>query len=266
MAISQLPAAPSKSDPATFNARAEALVAALNNLVTEINAQANTNTFNLGFATAAQGAKADAASSIFAPITKIGCLNNQLVVTSNLTLTSSHIGALIIWSAGSISLPAINSVISGSIFILKNTAAVPLNLIANGNSHDISSLTIYPFETICIQSDGGSFFREVYRSRKTNLGVNQSWTDVKSSRAFSVNYTNTTGAPIQVSITVYQPTSSSFDFIVDDGNGSGARSIAGCCGIGGSYSLYSVILQNGCSYQLRTLTGSPSIYSWFELR
>jgi hypothetical protein len=51
MAITPLPPAPSKSDPTTFNARAEALVAALNNLVTEINAQANTNTFNLGFVT-----------------------------------------------------------------------------------------------------------------------------------------------------------------------------------------------------------------------
>jgi hypothetical protein len=67
MAITPLPPAPSKSDPTTFNARAEALVAALNNLVTEINAQANTNTFNLGFATAAQGAKADAAAPLMSP-------------------------------------------------------------------------------------------------------------------------------------------------------------------------------------------------------
>jgi len=39
MAISQLPAAPSKSDPATFNTRAEALVAALQTMINEINSQ-----------------------------------------------------------------------------------------------------------------------------------------------------------------------------------------------------------------------------------
>jgi hypothetical protein len=39
MAISQLPAAPSKSDPTTFNTRAEALVAALQTMINEINSQ-----------------------------------------------------------------------------------------------------------------------------------------------------------------------------------------------------------------------------------
>ena len=39
MAISQLPTPPSKLDPATFNARAESLVAALQTMINEINAQ-----------------------------------------------------------------------------------------------------------------------------------------------------------------------------------------------------------------------------------
>lgn len=96
-----------------------------------------------------------------------------------------------------------------------------------------------------------------------NIGVNQTWTDVTSTRALSTTYTNSTGKPIQVSVTV---------------NGSGNSTPSGPAStflIGGvvvgkiwsssssqAGSPYTHIIPNGVTY---SATGDTLI-SWFELR
>ena len=42
-------------------------------------------------------------------------------------------------------------------------------------------------------------------SGDTGIGYGQTWQDVKASRAFGVTYTNSTGKPIEVSVTGYWP-------------------------------------------------------------
>jgi hypothetical protein len=95
------------------------------------------------------------------------------------------------------------------------------------------------------------------------IGVNQTWTDVTSTRALSTTYTNSTGKPIQVSVTVNgsgnsTPASPASTFLIGGvvvGKiWSSSSSQAG--------SPYTHIIPNGVTY---SATGNTLI-SWFELR
>jgi len=97
----------------------------------------------------------------------------------------------------------------------------------------------------------------------------QTWTDVTSSRVMGTTYTNSTGRPIEVLITL-------------DGSGPGARHdiYVNSVNIGKSYAtdyysgvaatthyqLANFTVPNGATYSDNTGNGSPSILQWFELR
>jgi len=95
------------------------------------------------------------------------------------------------------------------------------------------------------------------------LGIEsgQAWQDVSGSRSSGVTYTNSTGKPIQLGITL-QSSASANSFTlniggVDVASGSSASSVL-------SFGLNNII-PNGVGYTL-TVTGSMSITDWAELR
>ena len=96
------------------------------------------------------------------------------------------------------------------------------------------------------------------------LGAGQTWTDVTGSRALSTTYTNTTGRPIQVSVSGYTGggTSGGAIYITAGGLTSfGSWAYSGAVPIGTS----SIIVPAGASYYA-TPTGSVSLTYWIELR
>jgi len=93
-------------------------------------------------------------------------------------------------------------------------------------------------------------------------GVAQSWSDVSGSRSSGVTYTNDTGAPIMVAITVGTSSSNnSYTFEID-----GSIVITGvnlAANTSYAYPL-SLIIPNGSTYELTVTTGT--IDYWWELR
>jgi hypothetical protein len=99
----------------------------------------------------------------------------------------------------------------------------------------------------------------------TNLaiGVGQSWTDLTSSRAFDTTYTNSTGKPIEVGVTLINTAvAGSRAYLVIDGiyiTGAGAS-------FGGTATGVTGIVPNGKTYSLLLDGGPLSIEHWAELR
>ena len=95
------------------------------------------------------------------------------------------------------------------------------------------------------------------------IGVGQTWQDVLASRAFNVTYTNSTGKPIEVAITILSSAIYTYArFYVDgvwissigNGNSSGDRLFS-----------FSHIVKPNSTYKLE-YQDAPSISKWFELR
>ena len=91
------------------------------------------------------------------------------------------------------------------------------------------------------------------------IGVNQTWSNVTSSRALSTTYTNTTGKPIQLYI------------VCTGGNSNGAAVTIGgvspaqlYTNVAGGRVAFFVIIPNGVTYSLGD--ASSTIHSWWELR
>jgi len=93
------------------------------------------------------------------------------------------------------------------------------------------------------------------------LGIGQTWTDVTASRAVGTTYTNSTGYPIFVMITMAGG-SSTFNINI------AGTTFAQPQVSNASYSneLLSFVVQNSQTYAIATTGGSPSIVYWSELR
>jgi hypothetical protein len=90
-----------------------------------------------------------------------------------------------------------------------------------------------------------------------DLGVNQSWQDLTASRSVGITYTNTTGKPIFISLSLPQSVQNLYMSI----NGI-TQQIAGGT-TGSSQVLARYIIPNGNTYSLLT---SVTIIQWLELR
>jgi len=98
-------------------------------------------------------------------------------------------------------------------------------------------------------------------SRDDVIGVDQSWQDMKSSRALGVTYTNDTGKPIEVSIIfsaggVHEGVSLSVDTV----EVSAAQSA-----VAGERGFVVAIVPNGSQYSTATIVAS-TLLAWAELR
>jgi hypothetical protein len=93
------------------------------------------------------------------------------------------------------------------------------------------------------------------------IGVNQTWQNVSGSRAWSTDYTNTTGKPIMFSVT-------------NGASDSGIELLVGgvligqqgqTSGSGDDITSMSAIVPNGATYRANPLRSTGSLY-WTELR
>lgn len=96
------------------------------------------------------------------------------------------------------------------------------------------------------------------------IGVNQTWQDVTSSRVTGTTYTNTTGKPINVCISVAASTFSTYYGCYLVINGIHTVKSAGNEGITYATGIINVIIPNTESYKLIITNGVIS--SWMELR
>lgn len=93
-----------------------------------------------------------------------------------------------------------------------------------------------------------------------SVGVDQTWQDVTASRASGTTYTNTTGKPIQITVTV--------------SNSSGTHTVAlgavtykiGSTGTTGGSSVASNVIPDGTTYSVTVGGGGAAITKWLELR
>ena len=107
-------------------------------------------------------------------------------------------------------------------------------------------------------SGAGTGLTGTASSLNAGIGVNQTWTDVTSSRANNTTYTNSTGKPILIS---FQPTGSGSSGIYQaDGNTIGGWSNNG----NNSQFTMSFIVPNGQTYKV--ILSAGSIGTWWELR
>ena len=94
------------------------------------------------------------------------------------------------------------------------------------------------------------------------VGVNQTWTNVTSSRATGTTYTNTTGRPIMV---VVSPTASGGLIGTFNIGGSAVSTVQFTPSGGGGGSPFFFIIPNNVSYSV-TNNANFSIQYWYELR
>lgn len=92
------------------------------------------------------------------------------------------------------------------------------------------------------------------------IGVGQTWQDVKASRAVGTTYTNTTGRPIQVSVTCSVNTGVVNTLSVD-----GLPVAYSSVGVIGNGLTLQAIVPAGSTYVL-TNTGGTTVLYWVELR
>ena len=100
------------------------------------------------------------------------------------------------------------------------------------------------------------------------IGVGQTWQDFTSSRALATTYTNSTGKPIQLTITLY-PTGAGnqYGFVLINGTNIGlVGQVSGSAAATYYGSLISIVVPDGATYRLNTGLGTVLIYSWWELR
>jgi hypothetical protein len=93
------------------------------------------------------------------------------------------------------------------------------------------------------------------------IGIGQTWQNMSTSRAWSTDYTNTTGRPIMFSVT-----NDALDCGIELYVGSVRIGTSGQVGGGGSdYNQMSAIVPNGAVYKAVPIRGAGTIY-WAELR
>jgi hypothetical protein len=207
-------------------------------------------------------------------VLSLGTTNFTTVGATSTSLTGSIAGTVLTVTAGTG--VAIGQIISGT-GVTANTTITAFGTGTGGagtytvsTSQTVASTTITAlnptFTATGVATGTGTAQVTTWTSSsnpKFNIGVNQTWTDVTSTRALSTTYTNSTGKPIQVSVTV---------------NGSGnsiPSNPASTFLIGGvvvgkiwssdssqAGSPYTHIIPNGVTY---SATGNTLI-SWFELR
>jgi len=122
-----------------------------------------------------------------------------------------------------------------------------------------TELTSQPADTDeFLVSDAGTLKRIDYSLIKATdgVGINQSWSDLTSSRSLSTTYTNSTGQPIMVAVSNFNPDSTSH----------GVK-------VGGSFimkgditsaSYVTFIVPDNTTYEC--IGGNPSFTMWSELR
>lgn len=258
MPINPLPAAPNKSTDTKyeFDVKADALVAALGDFVTEANAlETNVNGKEAAAAASAAAAlgsegaaAASAASAIAAPGTSATSATSMSVGTGTKDLTIETGKDLVV----------------GMKVIIASSAAPSTYMYGTITAYDSGTGALQ----VSVEQTAGSGTAAAWTVSLTGpralaLGDGQTWTNVKASRSLGVTYTNTTGRSIMVMATILEisPSIAGVTVLIDgslmaswysDNNGTDIAPI-------------SFIVPAGSSYRINT-SGGCSVEQWSELR
>jgi hypothetical protein len=142
-----------------------------------------------------------------------------------------------------------------------STLAANNVLLGNGTS---ALQTVAPSTSGNVLTSNGTTWAS---STNLAIGVGQSWTDVKASRALGTTYTNSTGKPIQLSVTIGHPNGANSEVSISV-NSVVIGTLADTYGANSPAFKMGVqhIIPNGATYAISIVQGSPTIFLWFELR
>lgn len=204
--------------------------------------------------------------------TGLGSFKGASLITTSITLTASDAGMLFLFFTGSTlttTLPLYSAVPIGTNIRIFNNSSLPQTIQRQGSN------TIYwakdPAATTSISIPSGCYIdiattlpadSWVVVADNVALGNGQSWTDVTASRVAGTTYTNSTGKPIEVSITGQaNPGTQSTTLYV---SGLAVSAFAdGTSGVKNTMTV-SAVVPNAATYSV-TLSGGV-ILSWMELR
>ncbi len=212
----------------------------------------------------------------YAPLGKLGAYAGVSQYNAPTTFTAADLNKLtVLGGAAGQSYTLAPSSVAGVgdrlILLAESGATVTVN--AGDNIYSpvlsgyITSLTIPPGGTVALTkfSAGLWMITDGFAiTRNTGLGGSgQAWTDVSGSRAIGSTYTNTTGAPISVSV-AYQLTSG--NGLALNVNGGAVAAVSGNSGTT-LYQSMSAVVPNGGTYSVTYFVGSAStLVEWKELR
>lgn len=109
----------------------------------------------------------------------VGLDYQSAVFTTALTLDATHKNKVLLCGGTfNITLPTVGTIKSGDLFIIDNIGTGTLSLVTNGNNTDLSRLTVLAGEVLILQSDGGSFYRFISRSKDfaSNISASAGYT------------------------------------------------------------------------------------------
>lgn len=96
----------------------------------------------------------------------VGLDNQSGLISSSFQLDNTNKNRLLVCSGTfNITLPTEGTLKAGDLFIIDNIGTGTLSLVTNGNYTDLSRLTVLAGEVLILQSDGGTFYRFVSRSK-----------------------------------------------------------------------------------------------------
>lgn len=304
MAITSLPTPPTRSDPVNFNSRADAFLTALPTFATEANTlQADVNAKQTAASNSAAAALASelasAASStatVWVSGTTYSVGNVRFSPVNYLSYRRKTAGAgttdpsadstnwQLINGTGNVDLGSTQTLTNktfstGSVW---NGSAVP---IANGGTGATTALTAFnalkqsATETVSgvvemasvSEAEAGTDTTRAVTSAgleahmlANSLGWGQTWQDVTSSRVFATTYTNSTGRPIQVSVSASSATNGAITLnILIDGVVVSTNRVVPPSGFA-TTSFVTCVVPDGVTYS-STHSGMAS-FKWFELR
>lgn len=205
---------------------------------------------------------------------ELGNLSGNLIYASSVVMPSTSVGNCVFPAVPSLTftLPLTSSIPAGSVLVFNGNgigctiARQSTDIMALGNGSALTSLTLNASDRLVIVSNPGGWFAVggeaamLYSTAWNSniLGINQTLTNVTSSRAFGTTYTNSTGKPIVVYFSGSHNTNNSGTVVL---NGSTLLNINGY----GTNSSVSFIVPNGATYSIPAISGE-TISSWWELR
>lgn len=183
---------------------------------------------------------------------------HDITVDADYTLTAlqNKYGRITISDTGIILTVARNIIVDNTQrrFIFKNTTAQILTVKTTAGT----GIAVSPNQSVELYNDGTNVI-----ILSQSIGVNQSWQDVTVSRAIGVVYTNTTGKPIEVLISIAASATAIQRMGLNiDGVSRGRWFTSSSSEV----NALSAIIPNGSTYSIYQDTGTPLMNQWSELR
>lgn len=200
----------------------------------------------------------------------LGNLQAAETFSAALTATIADAGKAFVYSGTgghTANLPAVASTAVGAVYEFINTGSGDLTVSRAGSdlidigASTVSSITLQVGQSLrLIRASGSSNWHAVTRTFDTvvGVGIGQTLTNVTGSRSSGVTYTNTTGRPIAVCVSVDQ--AATVRYLKVNGNNVARFTTISS---GTISSVVSWIIQPGETY---SVDGWSALWSWWELR